>query len=1490
MAEHELKGVTSDSFILIDFSAKRREGSRFPGEIYRGSLEEQYEKLSKRVPGSRRVSFEEFVRICFPSGLPKRYFISCPNFIRERETSSSGTTRFLHNLVIRPELTPAMKEILPEHQNLFLIGDIVEGARVRSFQVKGLEYIDETMESPRDFIFTGPAVIALERKNIVTRNGTSFMAADWQSDRLDFAKTIFSPDNIDILVRDCYTVSNPAEALSLHDAWMDYFRAREYYLDFLAKRCFRAFSADAIRGFAVTPAQLREDPSLREHLLDGNRHFLRNPILDTDEAGGIPVLVLRLSFRFDKRELETEEGRNRTIRAIRRLASGNVILSDRDPASPQQSSSGKRIYPKTIGIESRLSAVERDVLPEEELAAVENQSALRLAKELRKLEEKYGRAAEQKATGDYIVRELIPALGARGADKRIIRLFSACCGDTDFFSTKWLSIARNKIAAVWGGELCEEDRRKIISLREEFMTRLRDFRKRYSENSRLSMNREKELLKAAIGNDLELRKKQIIESFTQTELLLYLRPYDYDNPDRFGQIMSQASSCVFLSYDERPDRMKLDRQRKAVDDFFRGYVKNPYLSTYLFSPGDLAEPSAVSGEKWHWYLDGLLNEKQQEAVRKSVESNGIFLLQGPPGTGKTQVIAEIVSQLVHRGKKVMISSETHKAIDNVFDRLPKIADIVPLRLIPDNRRRQDNDYDPEKLVMNFYLNICSNMNRAISHFRNFHEMKDSFQNEMDRLKLARNRIASRTEEYRRIMREIDSLDEKIAGFRADFERCQEEESVLLKRRERYSRTRNVLSGGNAVFSGKNTSEGRMNIGELYVPEYLDALRAGLAPLSGLPYLARDREKALDIIDSIDAETVNAELAALSPDSERTALELRRDELRRQKRACVDEDMDEVRPEMQEEYDRLQAEFKKVTNDLNALKAREADSTPDNSLLRAVFSFEWLMRNREKALSEIFRIRNAVRDIRKNLIAELDAAEAPLLQDIERTNARKEEIQNQIASSQQRINELNNSDLFQSIQRDQIGLAEKIRQFFRNFNLPGEWSSPEEAFIRMESEWKSLEANAREKAAENLEKIPMYESIVGYLSRPEVIKEDTGEYTDELFESANVYGITCTSRESFKFSDKSSQLLGIDRFNLKETGIDTVIIDEVSKSSFVDLLIPVLYGKTVILVGDHRQLNPMYDLAKMRPEEFQGLDSAKFNFEMNRKFCRMYEISFFKRLFEEIRDDYKVMLNQQYRCHESIMKVFNHFYRNELRLGYSGQNNNKQHNVTLTVNDINILRPEKSVYFVNCHGLESRESQDATSFVNEEEAEVVVALINRLNEFFMKPENKKRDKLSIGVISTYGAQADRIKKLLNNLKKLPGFRQDRDERPVVSTVDDFQGDERDIILVSMVRNNWKEKGSPEFIKNYQRINVALSRARRLLIVVGNREFLIRKGVIDLPDVHGRPDYDQKDFRVYEKIIGTIEREGKMLDSADIIGKRKIADGRFGPGGFRRGGRE
>src|SRR5699024_6312870 len=126
--------------------------------------------------------------------------------------------------------------------------------------------------------------------------------------------------------------------------------------------------------------------------------------------------------------------------------------------------------------------------------------------------------------------------------------------------------------------------------------------------------------------------------------------------------------------------------------------------------------------------------------------------------------------------------------------------------------------------------------------------------------------------------------------------------------------------------------------------------------------------------------------------------------------------------------------------------------------------------------------------------------------------------------------------------------------------------------------------------ENKEKIPVYEKIAKYLSMDEVIEEDRRAYTKTLFENANVFGITCTSSD--RFSERNVDALSeynIDGIDLKTIGIDVVIIDEVSKSSFIDLLIPILYGKTVILVGDHRQLPPMYEFAKLRDEDFDGLN-------------------------------------------------------------------------------------------------------------------------------------------------------------------------------------------------------------------------------------------------------------------------------------------------------------
>ena len=146
-----------------------------------------------------------------------------------------------------------------------------------------------------------------------------------------------------------------------------------------------------------------------------------------------------------------------------------------------------------------------------------------------------------------------------------------------------------------------------------------------------------------------------------------------------------------------------------------------------------------------------------------------------------------------------------------------------------------------------------------------------------------------------------------------------------------------------------------------------------------------------------------------------------------------------------------------------------------------------------------------------------------------------------------------------------------------------------------------------------------------------------------------------------------------------------------------------------------------------------------------------------------------------------------------------------------------------------------------------------------------------ERLSAGIICTYGDQASLIKKKRKG-QRFDGLSEKQDERLIISTVDDFQGDERDVIIVSMVRNpaNY-EKANADFIKKFERINVALSRARKMLIVVGSKKYLSEAGIIDLPDLTGNHFMDKKNFHVYKEIIDTIYFRGKVLTADDIIGE-------------------
>ena len=133
-------------------------------------------------------------------------------------------------------------------------------------------------------------------------------------------------------------------------------------------------------------------------------------------------------------------------------------------------------------------------------------------------------------------------------------------------------------------------------------------------------------------------------------------------------------------------------------------------------------------------------------------------------------------------------------------------------------------------------------------------------------------------------------------------------------------------------------------------------------------------------------------------------------------------------------------------------------------------------------------------------------------------------------------------------------------------------------------------------------------------------------------------------------------------NLSDNGyndFDVVIIDEVSKATPPELLIPLMKARKAILVGDHRQLPPMFkehedsykELTENQdsiPEEIRDLLTQE-NF---RKFKKMVTSSLFKDYFEQADESIKHSLLVQYRMHSDIMDIINRFYEQHLSCGNS----------------------------------------------------------------------------------------------------------------------------------------------------------------------------------------------------------------------------------------------
>ena len=282
---------------------------------------------------------------------------------------------------------------------------------------------------------------------------------------------------------------------------------------------------------------------------------------------------------------------------------------------------------------------------------------------------------------------------------------------------------------------------------------------------------------------------------------------------------------------------------------------------------------------------------------------------------------------------------------------------------------------------------------------------------------------------------------------------------------------------------------------------------------------------------------------------------------------------------------------------------------------------------------------------------------------------------------------------------------------------------------------------------------------------------------------------------------TSTLVGASNRNIRSLAFETVFIDEAAQALEPGCWIPIAKGQRVILAGDHHQLPPTVKSEKAARE---GLRETLFE-------------KCIKRQPSTAR-----MLTVQYRMHEQIMAFSSErFYGGQLEahpsVRYAG----------LDAYDESFA-PDLPVEFLDTAGLGFLEITipESRSTANPEEADLLLKRLTQLLQL-LEPydqagheQNHDQDRLTIGVIAPYRAQINYLKDAIEENDDLNGLL--KHGMLSVGTVDSFQGQERDIIAISLTRSN--NHGEIGFLSDIRRMNVGMTRARRKLLLVGDSSTL------------------------------------------------------------------
>lgn len=299
----------------------------------------------------------------------------------------------------------------------------------------------------------------------------------------------------------------------------------------------------------------------------------------------------------------------------------------------------------------------------------------------------------------------------------------------------------------------------------------------------------------------------------------------------------------------------------------------------------------------------------------------------------------------------------------------------------------------------------------------------------------------------------------------------------------------------------------------------------------------------------------------------------------------------------------------------------------------------------------------------------------------------------------------------------------------------------------------------------------------------------------------------------------------------------VLIDESTQATEPECLIPIVRGaKQVVLVGDHCQLGPVIMCKKAARA---GLSR-----------------SLFERLV--MLGNRPIRLQVQYRMHPCLSEFpSNTFYEGTLQNGVT--KDDRIMNV-----DFPFPHLESPMLFYNSMGQEEY-SASGTSYLNRTEAELVEKIVTRLLKSGVMPQH-------IGVVTPYEGQRAFC---VNHMQRAGTWRPELYKKIEVASVDSFQGREKDFIILSCVRSN--DHQGIGFLNDPRRLNVALTRARCGLIIIGNAKVLSKQPLWNLLLLHFKQGNSQEKNFIVEGALNHLKPSNIKLQKP-----KKFNNQRFGIG--------